>query len=119
MSSVPFIVDLGLSTVQGILRLEDDGVAIDWRPYTMLDEPAGELSTLVIPYGQLESAEYGKRVGRGRITLTSRSAAAFKGFPLPNGSIATLAATIKRANRSAAELWCAETTLRIAERSDT
>lgn len=55
MSSVPFIVDLGLSTVQGILRLEDDGVAIDWRPYTMLDEPAGELSTIVIPYGQLES----------------------------------------------------------------
>jgi hypothetical protein len=57
MDSVPFIVDLGLSTVQGILRLENDGVVIDWRPYTMLDEPP-------------------------------------------------------------AELWCAETTLRIAERSD-
>jgi hypothetical protein len=118
MNAIPFSVDLGLSTIQGVMRLESDSLVIEWRTFDMLENPQGDLESLHIPYHRLVDVEYKKRVVGSRIVVTADSPSVFKSFPLPSGAITTLRATIKRANRSHAPGWAAEAALRVAESDD-
>lgn len=115
MDAIPFEVDLGLSTVQGILRLEERHVAIDWRRYDLLGAPQGELDTVTIPYAEIDDIAFRKRLGGATIILSTKQATSLSRFPLPQGDINALRASVKRTNRSNAEVWAAEATLRVAE----
>lgn len=115
MKAVPFYVDLGLSTVQGVLRLEKTHLAIEWRTFDVLGSPTNRLKGISIPYEKLERIEYRKRLGRAKVEVHTSTPTSFQGFPLPEGSITTLSAAIKRRNRTDAEYWAAEATLRLAE----
>lgn len=118
MKAVPFQVDLGLQTVQGILRLEKNQLAIQWRVFDLLGAPTGDLKGIEVPYNHLDKIDCRKRLGGAKLEIVARSPTSFGEFPLPEGSITTLPASIKRRNKADAELWAAEATLRIAESED-
>ncbi|MFW5777521.1 MAG: hypothetical protein ACOCZB_09580 [Spirochaetota bacterium] len=63
MDTIPFSVDLGVTTAQGVLRLEADRLAVEWRIYNLMDAPQGDLQSIQISYADLEAAEY-RRGGR-------------------------------------------------------
>ena len=115
MESIPFSVDLGMSTLQGILRLERQDLVIEWRRFDLFDNPQGDLESIRVPYTSLERVTYEKRLAGGRVSITANSASAFAGMPLPSGTISTLRATIKRRDRDDAPGWAAEAGLRVAE----
>jgi hypothetical protein len=119
MDSIPFVLDLGLATVQGILRLEPDDLVIEWRAYDLFDAPKGDLASLRVPYACLESVDFQRRVAGSRLIVTAKSAASFSALPLPAGEITTFRATIRRKYRGDAPAWAAEAGLRIAEAEDT
>ncbi|TVQ28859.1 MAG: hypothetical protein EA382_01055 [Spirochaetaceae bacterium] len=115
MESIPFVLDLGLSTVQGVLRLERTDLVIEWRRYDMFESPQGDLQSLRVPYSRLERVEFQRRAVASRLVIHADGASAFSTLPLPAGEITTLRATIKRKHRSDAPGWAAEAGLRIAE----
>ena len=115
MDTIPFSVDLGVTTAQGVLRLEADGLAVEWRIYNLMDAPQGDLQSIHVPYADLEAVDYRGRLASASVTIVARRPSAFADFPLPAGSIATLKTRVKRRHRRAAEAWCAEAGLRIAE----
>jgi hypothetical protein len=115
MESVPFHFDLGTSTVHGILRLEKQGICIEWRIYNAVDVPKGELKTISIPYNQITNVEYRRGLVGGKITVTAERAGLFRDFPLPAGTQQELKVAIKRIHKSDAQGWSAEAALRAAE----
>ncbi|MFP4378223.1 MAG: hypothetical protein ACLFP4_14355 [Spirochaetales bacterium] len=118
MDSIPFVLDLGLSTVQGMLRLEPRDLVIEWRRYDLLDTPQGDLESLRVPYARLDSVDFQRRAVGSKLIVTARSASTFSPLPLPAGEITTFRATIKRKYRGAAPAWAAEAGLRVAEAED-
>ena len=118
MDSVPFNMDLGMSTIQGVLRLEPAGVAVELREFILLDAPKGDLQSISAPYDLLADAVYGKRVG-GRLVVTVKEASAFRSLPLPAGAITRLIVRVKRRDREAAALWAAEAALRVVQADGT
>lgn len=115
MESIPFSLDLGLSTVQGVLRLEQTDLVVEWRRYDLFDAPQGNLESLRVPYTRLARVEFQRRAVGSKLLIEANGASAFSTLPLPSGEIATLRATIKRKHRSLAPGWAAEAGLRIAE----
>lgn len=118
MDSIPFVLDLGLVTVQGILRLEPRELVIEWRRYDLLDAPQGELESLRVPYPRLDSVDFQRRAVGSKLIVTAKSASTFSPLPLPAGEITTFRATIKRKYRDDAPAWAAEAGLRVAEAED-
>ncbi len=115
MQPVPFILEVGVNSVRGAIRLEDAGVVVDWRRFDMLDSPKGPLQSIAIPLDQIVDIDYKKRLGGGRIVIHTKTPAALGDFPLPAGDITTLNVMVKRSHKTDAGLLAAETTLRIAE----
>ncbi len=115
MESIPFSLDLGLSTIQGVLRLERTDLVIEWRRYDLFDSPQGELESLRVPYTRLLRVDFQRRAVGSVIRIQADGASAFSTLPLPSGEITTLRATIKRRHRSDAQGWAAEAGLRVAE----
>ena len=115
MESIPFSLDLGMSTLRGILRLERHDLVIEWRRFDIMDNPQGDLESIRVPYTSLERVTCEKRLVGARVSITAGSASAFAGLPLPNGEISTLRAAVKRSDRADAPGWAAEAGLRIAE----
>jgi hypothetical protein len=115
MESVPFHFDLGTSTVHGILRIENQDIRIEWRAYTVMEVPKGDLKTVSIPYNRITEVEYRRRFAGGKITISVDSADLFRDFPLPAGTQHTLKVGVKRTHKSEARGWCAEVALRVAE----
>lgn len=115
MQAIPFEVDLGTSSVQGIVRLEKTHLVVEWRTFNLFGAPKDELAAIEVPYDQLDSVECEKRLGGARLVIMARSAASFGRFPLAQGTITTLKANVKRKHKSDAEVLAAEATLRIAE----
>jgi len=119
MDSIPFVLDLGITTVQGILRLEPRDLVIEWRRYDILDAPQGDLESLRVPYVRLDSVDFQRRAVGSKLIVTAKSASTFSALPLPAGEITTFRATIKRKYRGDAPAWAAEAGLRVAEAEDT
>ena len=115
MESIPFSLDLGLSTIQGVLRLERTDLVIEWRRYDLFDSPQGELESLRVPYARLRRVDFQRRPVGSHVLIQADGASAFATVPLPSGEITTLRATIKRRHRSDALGWAAEAGLRVAE----
>ena len=115
MQSIPFTVDVGVSSVRGALRLDDSGIVIDWRRYDMLDSPKGPLHSTVIPLDQIADIDYKNRLVGGRLIVRTKTGAALGDFPLPAGDITRLSIWVKRSHKTDAGLLAAEATLRIAE----
>jgi hypothetical protein len=118
MESVPFRLDLGVSSVQGVMRLEKEQLAIDWRLYNAFDAPKGGVQSIAIPYSRIESIDYKGGFFGARLIVTVDTPAAFGDFPLPSGNIATLRAAVKRPDRSTARAWAAEAALRAIDDDD-
>lgn len=118
MDSIPFVLDLGLSTVQGMLRLEPRDLVIEWRRYDLLDAPQGELESLRVPYARLDGVDFQRRAVGSKLIVTAKNASTFSALPLPAGEITTLRATIRRKHRGDAPAWTAEAGLRVAEAED-
>jgi len=102
MDSIPFVLDLGITTVQGILRLEPRDLVIEWRRYDLLDAPHGDLESLRVPYARLDKVDFHRRAVGSRLIIVAKSASAFSALPLPAGEITTFRATIKRKYRGGA-----------------
>ena len=115
MESVPFAIDLGLTTVQGILRLDDHGLAVEWRIFDLMGAPRGELESMVLPYERMTSVEYRKSVVGSRLEITTDRPDSLRSFPLPSGAITSLRVAVKRQYRDSAQALAAEAALRIAE----
>jgi hypothetical protein len=113
---VPFTVDLGLSTLQGVLGLSAAGVMVEWREYDIFDSPKGPLSNMELPWQLLAEVEYQQRWFGTKVLVSCLSASALRAFPLPAGNLNVLACTIKRRHRRQAEAWAAEVNLRLVSR---
>jgi hypothetical protein len=114
---VPFSIDLGISTVQGILSIHDKSLRLEWRIYDLLDAPKGSMQSVDLPIDRIEDIVLKHRLIGSRLTLVRKSAKDLEEFPLPAGSLNELKCSVKRKHRSSAELWAAELLMRLAEQA--
>ena len=108
-------IDLGLSSLKGVLALKDTGLGVEWRQYDLFDAPKGPLESVIISLADLAGVKVRSRPFRPKLEITAKSASTFGKIPLPAGDLAILKAKGSRSDRSQAEAWGAEASLRIAE----
>ena len=118
MNSIPFSMDLGVSSVRGMLRLEDTGLIVEWRSFDLFGASAGTLVQVTVPYRDLAGVELKRRLFGARLVITAHRASAFEKIPLPSGDIATIKVNIPRSRRRDAPGFAAEAELRIVDVED-
>ena len=101
--------------VQGLVRLGDALLYIDWRQYDLFGNPKDELKTLEVPFPKIREFEYKKRFLSGVLFVHVIEPDVLKKFPMPIDSLTTLKIPVKRKHRDAAEGLSAELNLRLLE----
>jgi hypothetical protein len=114
-----FDIDLGTNTLKGIFTLEAKALIVEWRRYSMMEAPVGDLESLSIPYTDIEDITVALyKIRRPVIEIIAKKATSFGSMPLPAGKLSVLKARIVRSDRSKAEGWGAEAYLRVADATD-